>query len=647
MAQDLQQDSRAAILTTPLGKDKLALTSFDGSEALSELFEFRIDALSSDENIDFDQVLGRSCCVRLRAGEEPDRYFDGVAVEAQAIGMRGELHAYRLILRPSLWLLTRATNCRIWHEKTALDIIKEVLGERQIDYRVATTRNFPKLEYSVQYRETDFAFVSRLMEQHGIYYFFEHSDGGHTMALGDSPSSHKPVPGHASMRFATKTAGLHDRRQRLLDWSSQRRFRTGKVELRDYNFKQPNADMKGDASGSAKYTKSNMEYYDYPGKYDKQSDGKDYANVRLDAEQTLDHRRFASGEAPSFFPGGLFTLTDHPTSAENARYLIIRCSHHYSAQLYRSSQNAALVGDRPYHGSYELAPADQTFRAPIVTPKPIVHGPQTAKVVPRKGSDGEEIDVDDDGHGRIKVRFYWDRDDKRSCWLRVAQIWAGGRWGGQFIPRVGMEVVVEFLEGDPDRPLVVGAVYNGDNKYPYGLPDNKTQSGVKSNSSKGGAGYNEFMFEDAKNSEEIRMHAQKDFDATILHAETREIGENFETPTGSPSRKTTLKMGDDELNITTGSRQATIAMNDQLTVNLNRTTSVLASDTTTVGTQSTTAELTISINATVAVTIISATAITLEGGGATIILAGGTVTVPGPMLVAGPLAATGVVVPPI
>lgn len=340
-------------------------------------------------------------------------------------------------------------------------------------------------------------------------------------------------------------------------------------------------------------------------------------------------------------------MTDHPTSAENARYLIIRCSHHYSAQLYRSSQNAALVGDRPYHGSYELAPADQTFRAPIVTPKPIVHGPQTAKVVPRKGSDGEEIDVDDDGHGRIKVRFYWDRDDKRSCWLRVAQIWAGGRWGGQFIPRVGMEVVVEFLEGDPDRPLVVGAVYNGDNKYPYGLPDNRTQSGVKSNSSKGGAGYNEFMFEDAKNSEEIRMHAQKDFDATILHAETREIGENFETPTGSPSRKTTLKMGDDELNITTGSRQATIAMNDQLTVNLNRTTSVLASDTTTVGTQSTTAELTISINATVAVTIISATAITMEGGGATIILAGGTVTVPGPMLIAGPLAATGVVVPPI
>ena len=487
---------------------------------MSELFEFRIDALSSDENIDFDQVLGRSCCVRLRAGEGPDRYFDGVAVEAQAIGMRGELHAYRLILRPSLWLLTRATNCRIWHEKTALDIIKEVLGDRQIDYRVATTRNFPKLEYCVQYRETDFAFVSRLMEQHGIYYFFEHSDGGHTMALGNSPSSHKPVPGHASMRFATKTAGLHDRRQRLLDWSSHRRFRTGKVELRDYNFKQPNADMKGDASGSAKYTKSNMEYYDYPGKYDKQSDGKDYANVRLDAEQTLDHRRFASGEAPSFFPGGLFTLTDHPTSAENARYLIIRCSHHYSAQLYRSSQNAALVGDRPYHGSYELAPADQTFRAPIVTPKPIVHGPQTAKVVPRKGSDGEEIDVDDDGHGRIKVRFYWDRDDKRSCWLRVAQIWAGGRWGGQFIPRVGMEVVVEFLEGDPDRPLVVGAVYNGDNKYPYGLPDNKTQSGVKSNSSKGGAGYNEFMFEDAKNSEEIRMHAQKDFDATILHAET-------------------------------------------------------------------------------------------------------------------------------
>lgn len=224
------------------------------------------------------------------------------------------------------------------------------------------------------------------------------------------------------------------------------------------------------------------------------------------------------------------------------------------------------IGDHPYQGNYELLPKDNTFRAPIVTPKPLVYGPQTAKVVARSGKDGEEIDVDDDGHGRIKVRFHWDRDDKRSCWVRVAQMWAGGQWGGHFIPRIGMEVVVEFLEGDPDRPLVVGAVYNGDNKFPYKLPDKKTQSGIKSNSSKGGNGYNELMFEDAKNSEAITLHAQKDLNSTILHAETREIGNNFESPSGLPSRTTTLKNGDDELEISAGNQNVHIKQKQTVVV---------------------------------------------------------------------------------
>ena len=585
MGEELTQDKRIASLTTPLGKDKLVLTAFDGTEGLSELFEFCIDALSKDDNIDFDKVLGRSCCVSMKLGEGPERYFDGIAVEAQAVGMQGDLYAYRLVLRPALWLLTRTNNCRIWHEKTALDIIKDVLNQRQVDLRTATTRNFPKLEYCVQYRETDFAFVSRLMEQHGIYYFFEHSADQHTMVLADALSSHRPLPGHGTLRFATKSAGrLHFREQRLLGWTSERQFRTGKVQLRDYNFKQPNANMKGDANGTEKYTKAQMELYDYPGKYDTQDDGRDYAEIRLGAEQALDHRRFAAGDAVSVFPGGLFTLEEHPVEAENKQYLIVRCVHRFSTELYRSSQGAAPIGDHPYRGNYEVLPSDKTFRAPIVTPKPLVYGPQTAKVVARSGNDGDEIDVDDDGHGRIKVRFHWDRDDKRSCWVRVAQMWASGKWGGHFIPRIGMEVVVEFLEGDPDRPLVVGAVYNGDNKFPYSLPDNKTQSGIKSNSSKGGNGYNEFMFEDAKNSEAIRLHAQKDLNSTILHAETREIGENFESPSGSPSRKTTLKKGDEELEIASGNQKVHIAQQQTIDVDNDITITSMTTITLKVGT---------------------------------------------------------------
>ena len=565
MSEELQQDRRVASLMTPLGKDKLVLSRFEGSEGLSELFEFRVECLSIEQNIDFDSILGASCTVKMTFYDGPDRYFDGIAVEAQTLGMRQDLYVYRIVLRPSVWLMTRTSNCRIWHETTALDIIKDVLSGDGIDYRPATTRSYPSLEYCVQYRETDFAFVSRLMEQHGIYYFFEHSQGSHTMVLADAASSHKPVPGYASIRFTpTLTAG-HIREQTLNNWSAERRFRTGKIELRDYNFKQPNSNMTGDATGHESYAKSQMEFYDYPGKYDDQGVGQTYAEVRLDAEQAFDHRRFATGQAANLFPGGLVSVQEHPIPDENRQYLLVRCSHYLVTEAYRSAGSIAVRDERPYHGDYEMQPSDRVFRAPIVTPKPTVYGPQTARVVARPGKDGEEIDVDEEGYGRVMVHFFWDRDDKKSCWIRVAQMWAGPQWGGQFIPRIGMEVVVDFLEGDPDRPLIVGAVYNGVNAYPYSLPSNKTQSGIKSDSSKGHGGYNEFMFEDKKDGEKIRMHAQKDHEVTILNLETTEIGEKYTD--GGDSRTTTLINGGDNFTIDKGP-QTTSLKNGSQTVTI-------------------------------------------------------------------------------
>lgn len=556
MTNDLKQEGRIAVLSTPLGNDKLVLTSFDGVEGLSELFEYRLEAVSSDENIDFDRLLGRQCSVSMKFYDATDRHFCGVAVEARAIGKRADLYVYLLVLRPTLWFLTRTTNCRIFHQKTAIDIVAEVLGQRNVDFDKATTRDYPKLDYCVQYRESDFAFVSRLLEQHGAYYYFKHSQDKHTTVLADAVSSHKPAEGLAEARFTNALAGQHIREQALFSWSSERRFRTGKIELRDYNFRQPSMDLTRQAQGTEKYEKATtLEYYDYPGKYEKAEDGKIYADARLGAEQAIDHRRYASGETVNLFPGGLVKVKDHPIEAENKQYLVVRCSHHFSTEHYRSA--GAVDLQRPYQGNFELQPSDRSFRAPIVTPRPIVHGPQTAKVVARgKDADQEEIDTDNDGHGLIKVRFHWDREDKRSCWLRVAQTWAGAGWGGQFIPRIGMEVVVEFLEGDPDKPIVVGAVYNGQNKFPYKLPDNKTQSGVKSDSSKGHGGYNEFMFEDKKGSEKIRMHGQKDHEVVILNSETVEIGEEFSG--GGASRATTLKNGGDTLTLEAGSRSVTV-----------------------------------------------------------------------------------------
>lgn len=559
MSNDLQQAGRVASLTTPLGENVLVLAGFDGVEGLSELYEFRIDALSKEENVDFNQILGRACSVRFKMFGAGERHFSGVAVEAQAIGMRNDLFAYRLVLRPTLWFLTRTTNCRIFHQKTAHQVIKDVLKERGVQVKDLTDAgSYPKLDYCVQYRETDFAFVSRLMEHHGIYYYFTHDGGQSTMVLADKPSSHEAVNGLADVRFMSSATAAQAGEQCLVSWSAERRFRSGKVEFNDYNFTKPGEELTAQAQAAESYERaSDYEMYDYPAKYAERDHGNLYAKVRLQAEQAIDYRRFAGGEAVSLYPGGLVNLSDHPKPEENKQYLVVRCTHHFSDEAFRSVANTSIV-DRPYLGNYELMPADRPFRAPIVTPKPVIQGPQTARVVAsEKSKDSEEIDVDEEGHC-IKVRFFWDRVDARSCWVRVAQTWAGPGWGGQFIPRIGMEVVVVFLEGDPDRPLVVGCVYNGKNKPPYPKSDKKTQSGLRSDSSKGHGGYNELMFEDKKGSEDIRMHAQKDHNVTVLNVNNTEIGREF---SGSGNtRATKLVNGDDLLTLSKGSQTVAIDM---------------------------------------------------------------------------------------
>jgi type VI secretion system secreted protein VgrG len=561
MNSTLKQDTRIAQLTTPLGKDVLVLVRFDATEALSELFEYRIEALSERE-LELEPCLGRACSVTIKSyGQE--RHFSGLLAEAQWTGIKYEHHLYRLVLRPWFWILTRTTNCRFFQDKTAPDILKEVLKGGDVRF-VLNDGPYPKLEYCVQYRETDFAFASRLMEHHGIYYFFKHTSDNHTLVVVDSMSSHEPIPGLASIPFIPLGNPERRDRQHIYHWISEHKFRTGKVELNDYYELNPTADLKAKKDASAKYDKKNTEFYDYPGKYRVKSDGEKYAKVALEADQALDGRRHTAGNAVSLFPGGLIKIQGHPhpKQSENDKdYLVVRSSHAFVVERYRSDPG---LGDEGYSGNFELLPKEgKVFRAQITTPKPLIHGLQTAKVV---GPQGEEIHVDE--HGRIKVEFFWDRDKKQSCWIRVAEVWAGKKWGGQFIPRIGMEAVVEFLEGDPDRPLVTGAVYNRDYQHPYDLPSNKTQSGIKSDSSRGSGGYNQFRFEDNKRFEEIHMQAEKDHNVKVKHAETWEIGEKFEAPTGLASRQVSIKMGDDKLKLDPGSRDVDIALMDQLKAGL-------------------------------------------------------------------------------
>jgi type VI secretion system secreted protein VgrG len=574
MAGQLRQSDRIAEFNTPLGRDALVLISINGSEGLGELFEYQIEALSEQENIDFDKALGQGCTLKLKAYGGKERIYNGILIQAQWVGKTEDLQRYKLELRPWLWMLGHKADCRIFLDKDVRDIIKEVFTKSGFnDFEFRTNSDYDKIPYCVQYRETDLAFVSRLMEQYGIYYFFEHSDGKHTMVLADSRSSHKAVPDLPKVPFIPLTKAELRTEQHLYEWVSERRFRTGKVQFNDYDYLKPRKNLLAPSEASEKYTHSKLEVYDYPGKYDEEDKGKKLSRFRLEAEQTADHRRIIHGDAASLHPGGLVTVEKHPAAAENREYLIVRSTHRFSSHHYRSiaapendaapEREPKTEKDQVYYGHYEFQPSDRPFRMMPVTPKPRIHGIQTAKVVGKKGEEGEEISTDE--HGRIWVQFFWDREPKLTCPIRIAQVWASKKWGGIFIPRVGMEVVVEFLEGDPDRPLVVGAVYNGDNKVPYDLPDNKTMAGWKSDSSKGGNGYNELVFEDKKGSEDIRMHAEKDHDVTVRNAQTHTIGEVFSPPKGSPSRSATLRNGDDLLTIQMGDQTISIPMGSQST----------------------------------------------------------------------------------
>jgi type VI secretion system secreted protein VgrG len=531
MAPNLTQKSRIASLKTPLGADTLVLSRFEAGEGLSELFEYRIEALSLRENINFDAAIGSNCCVSIKGSDGAPRHFNGVLVETQWLGTQLSApdiyYSYRLVLRPWFWMLSRVADSRIFAHQNIPDIIKAIFGKHGFaKFEDRLSGSYPELEYCVQYRETDLNFVCRLMEEAGIYYFFDHSESEHQLVLADAHSSHKPKPGGAKLIY--KPLGESSRRNEevLHAWFAGRRFNTGKVALNDYDYMKPSASLLSEKEGGGSYQNAKLEVYDYPGRFEDKGLGQTYAGFRLEAAQAADHRCQAAGNVVSCCPGGLIELAEHPDGGQNKEYTILRASHSFVSDAYRTASSSAQ--EERYSGHYEFLPSTIPYRNPQVTPKPVVHGPQTAKVA----GDGE-IDVDEEG--RIIVFFHWDREKekKNARRVRIAQIWSGKEWGGIVIPRVGQEVVVEFIEGDPDRPLVTGTVYNAENTVPYSLPDQKTIAGVKSNSSEGGNGYNEFIFDDKTGSELIRMHGQKDLEVKIENDERRDIGHDVSVKIGN------------------------------------------------------------------------------------------------------------------
>ncbi len=350
MADPISQDQRQGELTTPLGKDALALMQFSAIEGLSELFEIRIEAASTQGGLDFASALGKGSTITFHTQDDKKRYFHGVTTEARWAGTEEDLYLYQLVLRPWLWLLTRTSDCKIFAQKTPIDIIKQVFSDRGFsDFRDATTGSPPTLEYCVQYRETDFNFVCRLMEEYGVYYFFEHADGKHTLVLADAKSSHKSIPDLSSLPYNPVDDAGRREKQYLETWSLGRRAQSGVFVLKDYGYKKSTAELLAQSQNPGGYEHDSMEMFDYTYSY-VDTEGKDLvdqgvgeklAKYRLEAAQSLDKRRSSMGGAPSLFPGGLITLERHPEGGENREYLITHCTHDYQGQPYRSGGGSA------------------------------------------------------------------------------------------------------------------------------------------------------------------------------------------------------------------------------------------------------------------------------------------------------------------
>ncbi|MCK0122405.1 type VI secretion system tip protein VgrG [Loktanella sp. F6476L] len=519
MASDFLQDGRMGILKTELGENELVLLRFNGEEHVNNLFEFHVEALSTKADIDFDALVGTPAHVLLKTFEHPDQPFHGVVTAAKFDGVDENGWRYDLTLRPWFWLAGLRRNQRIFHEMSVVEILDELLspyshlGSPAVEKKL--TKSYATLEYTVQYRESDLAFATRMMERFGISYHFAHDDSGHTLVMTDEMTEHDPIDGD-SRKFQQVADRHRGNEEHFWHVAPARRITTGAIRLTDYNFKTPNAMMEADHIGDAGFGEGQIESFDFPGNYLDQGEGKALAKLRTLQERGQDHRHFATGDATSMRAGLTVKIIGDPIKGVDDPCLCLTARHSYSSNTYASGNGS---GEPNYEGTYVMLPTSAPLAPERKTHVPAVQGPQTATVV----GEGE---IDCDEYGRILVHFAWDLAGANSMRCRVSQNWAGKGWGGMVIPRIGMEVVVEFLEGNPDMPLVTGCVYNGKNDVPYPLPANKTRSTFKTDTHQG-TGFNELRFEDDKEKEEIFIHAQKDRNEKTLNCHSERIDANW------------------------------------------------------------------------------------------------------------------------
>ncbi len=518
MAANSQAKRNTKLLTT-LGPDALQLRQFDGTDFVDDLFEYSVEAQTDDLQIDLDSLLGTHATVVMEDLEFGVRHFDGIITNGRWVANRGDIAVMRLTMRPWFYLLGQRRNQRIFHEKDVNTILSELFepysGLGQPAFEMKLNETYPNLEYTVQYRESDLDFARRMMERFGLSFYFKHEEGSHTLVITDNIDGYPMVSGE-SRDFLEVQAGHDADKEHFWLWQKARNMTTGAVRLKDFNFKQPTAMMEVDRVGKAKYEEGTTEAYDFPGDYLTESEGKPVVARRVTQERGQDHRHYGEGDCATLGAGMKVKLTGQaPDQVNDKIYLCLSATHTFSSEKYVSGGQSE---DTTFRASYTFVPKDEPYAPERKTKQALVYGPQTAMVV----GEGE---IHCDEYGRVKVQFHWDLHASFSMWCRVSQNWAGNGWGGMVIPRIGMEVLVEFLEGDPDKPLVTGCVYNGKNDVPYKLPENKTVSTFRTDTHQG-EGFNELRFEDKKDKEEIFVHGQKDMNTKIENNMTERVNVN-------------------------------------------------------------------------------------------------------------------------
>jgi type VI secretion system secreted protein VgrG len=556
------QAKRPMRVTTPLGTDVLLLESLSGEEAMSVPFELTLDMLSTDAGINPKQLLRQGVGVTLDLADGGQRYLHGRVRRFVQLGRAGALTSYRAEVVPWLWFLSLSSDCKIYQKMSVPDIVKAVFDDHGFsDYRFSfSPASYAKREYCVQYRESHLAFVSRLLEEEGIYYFFEHGEKKHTLVLADAPSAVKSGP-VAKLDFAGVEGGNLATKEYVTELEAEHLVCSGKVVLTDYNDEQPTVGLLTTLAGKDSAAKE--EVFDYPGGFGKKADGDRLAKLRMEERESMQEMVAGRSNCRALGAGQKLEIASFYRREVNKAYQLLSVRHEAVVGGYRTTDEA---GDAfAYDNSFVAIPSTVPYRPPLATPRPVVHGSQTAVVV---GKSGEEIWVDK--YGRVKVQFFWDRkgtkNEESSCWVRVSSAWAGKSWGFIQLPRVGQEVIVDFLEGNPDRPIITGRVYNADQEVPYALPANGTQSGVKTRSSKGGgtADFNELRFEDKKGSEQVYLHAQKDFATNVENDETHAVLHDRVTTITNKDTKT-VKDGDETTTLEKGSQVLAIKTGHQTT----------------------------------------------------------------------------------